>query len=365
MEQVRKRLLEIDLIRLIAIIAMPLNHVWFFTGYYGGSYDYQTTYGYIISYIPAAALFMFCMGMCFKFSRNQHPKYFIQRGAKLLLFGLLLNFFRETLPYYLLMRNAPSTQLFPSSGMCAMMEGFNLEDSLFSGDILIFAGMALMAFGLLKRYNVRPLIILALSVVLCVVGWMVIPGCQESWVVRYFPWFFYTERDFLFSSWFVFVALGYAFSHYLPVDSARRGKVYLGVGLLGIVSHLLYLVVVPVEQDTNFCLQTPPVMLFSLSTVFIFTASLYGLSRLIRSERVVSTLGYLSSLVNSFYVIHWIILGWTLAILYRFDVPIAQGNDVLAAYFGVLLLVVSMAVTLLYNRIKVYCKLRKANKLAA
>ena len=147
-----------DLARGIALILMVFIHILdeFATPEFKDSL--QPISIYLIGCLLAAPVFIFTMGVFFQISDKSTVKKSVIRGGKLISQGYLLNFIRFSLPIYLALK----------------LEIFSLESitpdtpsSLFFAiDILQFAGLAIIAMAIIKKYFKHPLmyIILALPI---------------------------------------------------------------------------------------------------------------------------------------------------------------------------------------------------------
>lgn len=157
----KDRIFEVDAVKFMAIFYMICEHVY----ERFGSFDHfgtmpDTLYRNFVEFFGgpmAAPVFMFCMGIGMIYTRHDSSADFIRRGIKLLLAGYLLNFFRQTIPMLIAMRLGIDT-------------GFSLIGGLLNVDILPFAGMAFISIGLMKRFKMPLLSMLATAILLQAVG---------------------------------------------------------------------------------------------------------------------------------------------------------------------------------------------------
>ena len=131
---INKRYLELDVARGLAIVFMILIHVM---EYLPLESVINSLPGEIIAFlgtVPSAPVFMLIMGAGVVLSRRNTPMSLLKRGLLIFSTGYLLNLLRGSLPALL-------GWLFTGE---ALYRGYVLE-TLFSVDILQFAGLALMA----------------------------------------------------------------------------------------------------------------------------------------------------------------------------------------------------------------------------
>ena len=161
----------------------------------------------------AAPVFMFCMGIGMIYTRHDSSADFIRRGIKLLLAGYLLNFFRQTIPMLIAMRLGIDT-------------GFSLIGGLLNVDILPFAGMAFISIGLMKRFKMPLLSMLATAILLQAVGiWSVnLSGDHVA-----FPM----------TLWLIYPVSGMIFGRYLK-QSGDRVSLYKKVLAVSFVFFVSY-----------------------------------------------------------------------------------------------------------------------------
>ncbi len=136
----RGRILEIELMKAIAIIGMVLVHVYEM----GVDVDYDSSYRFaaaflyrVLGAIPSAGVFMFAMGWGAAFSKRATVKSYLQRAATLFLLGIIINLFEEYL-FALLVPDSfgPLGEILPA---------------ILATDIYFFASLACLYFALMKK----------------------------------------------------------------------------------------------------------------------------------------------------------------------------------------------------------------------
>ena len=141
----RGRQIEWDFAKVFAIVLMISTHYLAFCSF--GNIDYGKASDFVFILTNSSApIFMFAMGVGMVYTRHGSPKEFVIRGIKLFCLGLIVN-----------------TMYFLSN----YSAGVPLEYSLLSflaNDILQFAGISFILIGIFKRFNLRTVQILVISI---------------------------------------------------------------------------------------------------------------------------------------------------------------------------------------------------------
>ena len=130
---------ELDVTRGLAVFFMVLVHVQIL---FALERVQDSSLGLAVDFfggIPAAPVFMFLLGIGINYTRKSEPRLFIQRGFGLLAVGYGLNVIRAISPYLI------KWWITQWPGYLTLM-----WEGLIYVDILQFAGLALIMFGLLK-----------------------------------------------------------------------------------------------------------------------------------------------------------------------------------------------------------------------
>lgn len=192
------RQVEFDLSRTIACILMVFCHV----GIYLFSSTNHPRLHLVFDLLGSefsAPVFMALLGACLSFSRDTSPRRLARRGIELLTIGLLLNFVRRSVPCWFLLGH-----------------GVNPPDSfpvhpIFDVDILLFAGLAILAFAITKHLALPALTVFLGSIPLVVLGevlWGIHPGNPFGDFFCNLLWFGTDQAYFPFLHWFFFAAFG-------------------------------------------------------------------------------------------------------------------------------------------------------------
>lgn len=342
-----KRQFEFDIAKCFAILFMVIVHVFD---------NMTTTNGYILPNIieffgcpPSACIFMFAMGIGMVYTKHNKPKDFFIRGIKLVILGYILNFFRETL--LLIIAN-----LFNLSNS---YEDVSLFSSLMNVDILQFAGCSFILVALLKKIKLKPYMILIVAVVLNYINNVCIGVLDNtSEYVQYTAGlliFANSQTSFPLFAWFIYPAIGMCFGLILK-HIQNKNIFYLITLILGIVLQIFSAIYIKISNiniieffmtDLYF-MQTFIVMIWCISIVFILIPIYYLLSIIVKGK-MVEIVSYLSNNVNKIYIVQWLTITYTIAIMEVFEINLP--DTILAIPIGILIFIVSVAISKLYNKI--------------
>lgn len=189
---------EWDLVKVISIIAMILSHCVDY-GYLDTILGDNITYffSYFLGGPLSAPVFMFCMGLGMIYTKHNTSKDFIKRGIYLLIIGLILNII-----------------LFILALIIAELD----IAIIYGDDILIFAGIAFIVFGLFKNLKFNHIHILIIAIILSIIS-TIIPGITIenpilAQLVCYFFPVYNAECYFPLFNWILFPASAYFFAYY-------------------------------------------------------------------------------------------------------------------------------------------------------
>lgn len=188
---------EVDYLKALGIFLMVSTHV-----YDNYSKGYLHKIIYFLAFILGAAGFMLLMGLSTQYSRSHTPKKYIIRGFGLMTIGQLLNLLRDTLPN-LIAWWATGNQVFISRAMLVLQ-----------ADILSFAGIAFIFFGILKIMKLSNGLILIISFIMNILAYPLYKIMKppksflQSQLLGYIV-LTDAEAFFPFCSYFIFVVFGY------------------------------------------------------------------------------------------------------------------------------------------------------------
>lgn len=337
------RQIELDIARGLAVIFMVLVHVQMS---FSNSVAENSWFGNIVDFlggVPAAPVFMFLMGVGFLYTKNNNHRLFIKRGFYILLGGYVLNFLRGSLPELIDYITDGSKESF-----------INAIRELIDIDILQFAGITIMFFGLIKYMKLRLWVIALLGVGFCLLGYFFsdiqVDGVFSK-AITGLIWGSSDISEFPFLTWIFYPILGYFFAGLLIRCKEKRVfyKYILGVSLCGlIVCSYLFTNFLGLDIDIS-----SEVEYYHHNMLFNILFGLFILSW-------VSVLFLLVSLIPDFllkqfkrwsrnvteiYFIHWILIGWVEWFLF----PDTFGVRMFLVLFFVIFLV-SDLLGYMYNR---------------
>lgn len=356
------RQIEADLIKAICIIGMIFVHVFENFAYIKtGSDTAIYTLLRVGNTIFGASLFMFCMGLGMNYTKKKSPNDFIFRGIKLFVFGLLLNFFRAGLLLIIGRLMDPSMVLVK-----------DIIYQLFEIDILIFAGLSLILFGLLRKIKTPIWAILLLSVVMSILG-TVFHGYDLGneflnclvglFIGTYADIQFNTASCFPLFNWFIIIVAGYCFAYILK-RVTNKNRFYLVFSSIALVVVALYIgfcigpKVGYFQEDfiCTFHIATYDALISICGAVFAF-GLFYFISKIL-PKFLISNAQSLSKLITVVYCIQWLIIGNT-TVLVEGYYPDLEFKKYQLALFGLGILIVSILLAILVKKI---CQKIKNNK---
>ena len=313
------RQIEMDIAKSLAILAMVFVHVLLFIP---NGVDTESAYGLIVGFfggVPAAPVFMFCMGVGMVYSRHSQFASLFRRGLRLLFLAYLLNFLRGTLPLTVLSpwidADAPFFQ-----GESLRMKWLSM---LFAVDILHFAGLTFLFFAIVRYFKLNKASLFVVGLALALVELLIVPHTTKSTVMNEFiGLFFRVDRNsaFPFFSWIPFPIAGYLFGGLLR-KCRNKNSFYaflLAAGsllfILFTVTALKYQVPLGMRDDDVYYAQDFYRVLWGVSFILPWLSLLYFLSFCIPEGFLPDTIKRWSRNVNGIYMVHWVIIGWLVAV---------------------------------------------------
>lgn len=312
-----KRQTNIDLVKCAAIVFMISIHVLMI--YVD---DLSSGFNYVVNSILggplAAPVFMFSMGVGFAYSRSARPARLLRRGINILVLGYILNVLIAPMHF-----DHPSV---PG----ASLDGGELLASFFYGDILQFAGLAMIAFALLKRLNCSDSVILAVGAALSAVSSLVPVVVTDSYLTMavyglFAPLTLLGEplMCFPFSAWFIFPAMGFWFGNRLRrIRDLDRfyllvGTVCLPAAVVGIGLEAWNKTFMMALGDVGFYLMCTHDALLSVCAAL----AMYALGHFavkVLPDRVNRAITAIGSSLNVIYMLSWVLIVYTQLVLYFF-----------------------------------------------
>lgn len=307
---------NIDYAKAIAIFGMILVHIMIYPYYvHFATNPLGYFIGYILGGFMAAPVFMTAMGIGLSFKNETDHKKTVFRGINLIIMHYVLNIVRSIAGFF--------TSV-PASANPTEVALY----CIFGGDILLFAGLALIAFGLLKMIKKHSdLIILLVAIVLLIISEIFKIKEPSSFALSvtlgtFIPVNFISAdlcdpiTVFSFCSWFIYVAMGNIFG--ITIKKIKNlNKFYLILGIVSAVIattmllldyylHLEGYFITYAETDPEY-MASLIYAVIALGIVFFEFSLLHFICK-ITPEFLNKSIFKFSSAINEIYIISWIII---------------------------------------------------------
>lgn len=339
---------ELDIAKALAIILMIFCHVIVFASF--SNILIAPEFELILNQAAAniaAPVFMFCMGIGIIFSRHNQYDLLIKRGAKLLLMGYFVNIGSQILPnvlgHMLNTSNAPITLL-----------------ALFKVDILVFAGVAFILIGILKRFNFSNEKMLILAIALSIIGSFVCFVDFNNIFLNYFFGYFigtilHQCTAFPLFNWFIFPVAGMVYGSYFirAKDKSQFFKLWPVFLIIPLIFILCTLSPAPVgtisDKASAYFIST-----FNAIVCIILIHGLLGFCWKISEflpDMLSNGFTMLSKHVSGIYVAQWYFIPLFMTLIEYFYKGIVF-TDLSITLISIFILVISTLAALLYSKYK-------------
>jgi hypothetical protein len=307
-----------------------------------------------------AQCFMFSMGMGLAYSRHDSAKYCAKRGFILLLSGYMLNFLCIVLPWMII----GESHIFGTFVDNKFLMGL-------CGDILQFAGLALLFFAIVKHFKWSDVTVFITTLFITAIGTL----CTNKISLVLTPEHFYYSfvgliipvKNFItseyvcfsFSNWLMYPVTGWLFGKMLK-RCINLNKFYLY--LLGISLPLFLLVWGAFEiigkniwlvlmDPVIYHQQNPLFMVIYLDIIMVALSLSHFVSNYLAKIKIWKIIKHLSTEILVLYVVSWVAIGWFSAVLkYMNKLLTDDWKNVLFVF--VYVFVVSELFIYLKNRLK-------------
>jgi len=304
-----ERRLELDLLKVVAIIGMIICHAVYMLGAHHVNYEQDIAYfvgDYIFgSYLAVAHAFMFAMGVGIVFSKKNKPLDLVKRGVYLYILAFVLNCFRYGI--YALIDG--------------IIEGHFMEETVYAflcQDIFHFAGLALIFTGALKALKLKEWHIFIVGVAFSMIGAPLAFVFNGHPALNYIlGHFVVTTEDgstFAFLNWYVFVGFGLLFGRILR-QTSDKDKLYRIVLLISLPILVAYIVLSCVFGAMFLCKDgwyyavSLPEAIGLLSIDMTLLSGFYFLLKKV-PERKLSVCVEMSRNLTPIYVAQWCVIGF-------------------------------------------------------
>ncbi len=296
---------ELDIAKGLAILFMIAVHIQSELGEASVS---TTIIGGLVNFlgtIPAAPVFMFLLGTGIVFSKKSDPKTLIKRGIKIIGLGYLLNILRTIIVFLPLM-------LFGDISKYTN----ELIVSIVNIDILQFAGLAFVFFGVIKKINLKLNHMVILVNIISILNYILLKFQIENYIIAAIIGLFWGANElsaFPFATWIFYPVAGFFFGEIL-IRQENKDVFYKKIQFVFAIL-LCILIVIAYKFSINSGLMTEVSYyhhtLFSnilfTSFVLVWISALFHIKKFI-PDLVQTVLKRWSLNVNSIYIIHWIII---------------------------------------------------------
>ena len=350
---------HLDLMKSISVLTIPFMHVVSMTfneGMNAPSFPHEQIVGVVgLIHNNGPPMFLFSMGCGMVLSRHNSPDQRAARGLRLIWTGLLLNLIRFT-PYYLI------------RGL-VLKEYAALPYAwlwLIGSDILPCAGLCMLSFSAFLKRKLSAGAILCVGI-LVALSQLFLPVPRLSGMAgQLLGNFIYVEGGgsyFPVVSWLLFPCLGYFYQTVLQkVRHPGRFHLALGLGCTGLLLGSWLLLRRRGKWKPRYLRwgemgdrMDPPTLWFVSLFMGIYVSVMYGLSALLSRfapRRVLRCIREVSKRVTSIYVIHWVVLMYSIlaAKLRGWNRRVRNVRELLA--LGTALLGVTLLISQLWTMFK-------------
>lgn len=348
--------MEIDLLKAICIIGMIFNHTFEDLGSYdSGAVGFLNEY--LVVFVGASG-FMIAMGIAMHYTRNQSWKAYAMRGFTILTVGQLLNLVRNVC-FNLIVYWLTGTQWFIAQTLLVLQ-----------ADILSFAGLSFLLMSLFKGMKLPAAVPFGFGLVMNIAAWplsTVMPTGSSYLLRQLLGYFVLTNAESFFplTSYFVLVAFGYWIGELYPRINDKDGlaKRILLICVPVYVAFAWIRSTVPIpflpefQSDLQYSLLVGPDALASCVVSMIMLA-LFHLIIKAAGGRVHPMFSHLSTHINQYYCISYVLILWTQTLLMAFRGTLWSGWQI-PAIVALVIIVFCYVIIESRNRIK----LRKEQKL--
>jgi len=324
----KRRIMELDLARSIAILGLPLVHMMeefeecgFLSNPALEAGALSTNwYEIVLRFFTSsfAPMFMILMGVNMTLSSHATAEKLLKRGIRIVIYFFILNILRYVIPDVI---------------SYFMGYGGGLHDSIvdfLASDILFLAGTSMILIALFKKRDNSPAITLILALFMLAVS-MLIPEnlIKNEYLKTFLGNFFRIDGTSYFPllSWFAYPALGYALGKTIKdfeKDLDRKKRIYLHVVPSALILlACLYICLSKygispfkiVDDQSNIYLNDFWCYLSAVLWTCVWFSGAYFICKAIKSQWVKNAIYKISDSIMIFYCIQWILVGWITSML--------------------------------------------------
>ena len=307
------RQIELDIAKGLAILFMITVHVLWDLSTPEVKNTILGNLIYFLGGIPAAPVFMFAMGIGIVYSKKESYSYFLKRGVILIIVGYLLNAIRGFIPLFLgLELNLLDVE---------SIKYGNLLMNLLEIDILHFAGLSLIVIAFIKKSKISILGYLIIALFFTTINVFVTNISSNNVIINSILGLFWgsgINSYFPLLSWIFYPLSGALFGYFL-IRCKNKNRFYLYVLLLSLVILLNTALITGYvdfgfEDEYNYYHHDVRGNLYFTSMVMIWISLLYYINKF-TPQVIKNKLISWSRNITKIYIIHWIIIGWSILLL--------------------------------------------------
>ena len=306
------RQIEFDIVKTFSVLSMVLIHTWV---YLSDNFIVEGSLSFIfvgvLCSLFGASLFMMCMGIGFDYTKNKdNPNFFIKRGIKMFILAYVLNIIRSFVFVFI-----------TEPILTGSIQMNTLLYCWFNVDIMQFAGLALIVFGVFKKLKIKPwnmfLIALGIAVLAKFVPMFSTGnGLLDLLLGTIFPDAYLDTGEiysyFPLMNYLLFPMFGYAYGIFYKRIKNKNLYYAIVVPVTGIIV-ILFTYLATVNQ---WSFVTSELEYYHMSFYYSLICTVAGIFiigldyylSLILPKSIFPLFTRLSANINKIYCIHWVIL---------------------------------------------------------
>ena len=332
-EENRKRYGELDIVRAISLLFLPIIHVFEeMEAIDTLSPSALSSCRWVLSLcVYAPSVFMICFGANLYFAKEKTPAEYAKRGVKFLLIGVSLNVVRFLLPA-LIFGNPEEIK----EGLYCILEC----------DIYDFVGAFLLVFALFKKLKLSDFTMLIVSMIMLLINTLLPPIHINSALDCFLGRFIYVNYTSCFPilSWTIFCIIGYCFGKiYRSFQKEQdRKKFLIRLMIFGYVmycalyytfkSYHLDPYLIELSPENSYITDYSNVMMLVCIAGMVIPIVYFVYMRWSESKPIKALLR-LSNVIMPFYLFQWILVGWMEESMVAFNFP--NGSIGTGAFYAI------------------------------
>lgn len=342
----------IDIARGFAVIFMIMIHVQMVFSNVDVNNSILGSINEITGGPLAAPVFMFLMGFSFIFSTSDNLWSKLKRGITVLFSGYLLNFLRLFLPVLI-----HRTILNGISNYEIVSNNITYFSLLTIGDILQFAGIAMIILAILKSKNTAIWLYPVLSVIISLFSpylWSIEVNIPVIKHILDLLWGDYplgeileNQINFPVFPWVVFPLMGNFFGiiYKRSNDHKKLIKQFLITGVCLVITSVPILLndFYYYFNDYYHARFAAIWLMVGIILIWLFICYMIGRNTIINGV-LKKALLFLSKNVNHIYKLQWILISWT-----AFFIPVGSLGMIKSLILMLIIIILSALITFLYN----------------